>query len=59
MNEITDYAVAQGETVDELEQEVKKRIKQGFQPIGGASVSSIAGLFFQAMVKLGGPLKAE
>jgi hypothetical protein len=56
MNEITDYAVAQGETVDQLEHEVKNRIKQGFQPSGGAAVSSIGGVFLQAMVKFGRPL---
>lgn len=48
---ITDYKIATGSSREYLEEKVKKLMGNGWQPIGGTSLSYQAGRFYQTMVK--------
>lgn len=52
----SDYRICSAPTLEALEKEVQKSIKEGFEPVGGVSYFTAAGsygktTFFQSMVQ--------
>ena len=50
---MVDYQIAAGKSISEIEENVKRLMRAGWQPIGGicCSVTPIGVMFYQAMKK--------